>query len=201
MEEIKTTERWVPARYIRPNGIILDFKGLYEVSDLGRIRSLNYRRSGETKVMSLCTNKDPYGTIVRVVTLRKDDKPHTLLVHRIVLSSFNPESFRLGRIVNHKIERTQASCINELSNLEWSTQKDNTSTEHCKTLTSKTLTNHPTLSKRVRVINLTTNETIEYPSAMEAGRSLSINPKLPAAYISKCNGYCKKRNLHFEYIK
>ena len=42
----------------------------YEVSNLGRVRSLNYRKTKETKILKLC--KDKYGYMV--VNLYKNKK-------------------------------------------------------------------------------------------------------------------------------
>lgn len=204
MKQNQITENWMPARYIRKNGAILDFTGLYEVSDLGRVRSLNYHRTGKAKELNTATYKDIDLSIYYMVMLCKDNKRYLLPVHRLILSSFrpegHPEGYSLGAVCNHKKERTSTSCINELWNLEWTTQKANVNTEHRRGLQSKAHTNHPSKSKRVRVTDLATGETTVYPSAMEAGRSLGINPKLPAACISNSKGFYKKMNLQFSYI-
>lgn len=201
MKKNQVTENWMPARYIREDGSVLDFTGLYEVSSLGRVRSLRF---GKTKILSPGTYENTSGAIYYMVTLRKDGKIYTLQVHRLILSSFrpegHPEGYSLGAVCNHKKERTSTSCINELWNLEWTTQKANVNTEHCKDLLSKTQINHPAKSKRVRVTDLTTGKVTIYPSAMEAGRALGVNPKLPSSYIHKCKGYYKKRNLHFAHV-
>lgn len=194
-------EHWKPARYIKgDNGSALDFTGKYEVSSLGRVRSLNYHRTGKTKVLSQCTHECTDGTIYYQVLLRKGNNRHLLQVHRLVLSSFDPEGFRPGLIVNHKVERSPFVCDNSSANLEWTTQKDNVNTEHRRTLLSKSQTNHPSKSKKVCVTDLTTGKTTVYPSAKEAGRSLGINPKIPAMCINQNKGFYKKLGLHFEYV-
>lgn len=201
----KTKEIWVPARYIRENGTILDFTGLYEVSDHGRVKSLNYYRSGKTKILSQCTYENNDGSIFYMVNLRKANKKYMTQVHRLVISSFRPEGTKggyfLGAVCNHKKERSHTLCINELWNLEWTTQKENVNTEHYKDLQSKAHINHPAKSKRVRVTNLTTSEVTVYPSAREAGRALGINPRTPATRINCHNGFYKKMNLIFSYIE
>lgn len=199
MKEIKE-ECWLAAKYIKDDGSVLDFTGLYEVSDQGRVRSLNYRRTGKTKELRQGTFECKDGTMYYQVTLRKDNKRHILPTHRLVLSSFKEREFFTNAVANHKVERTATSCINELSNLEWITYKDNVNTEHRKELQSKAMTNHPSRSKRVRVTNLATNETTVYPSAKEAGRSLGINSRTPAMCINQSKGFHKKLGLHFEYV-
>lgn len=201
MKKNQITENWVPAVYIRPkDGSVLDFMGLYEVSSLGRVRSMDYHNTGKIKVLSQGTYENSSGAIYYMVTLCLNKKHYTLLTHRLVLSSFKLDDWFPNAVVDHINHRTSASCDNRLCNLRWVTQQQNVSTEHRKTLLSKVLTNHQSFSKRVRVTNFTTGETTIYPSAREAGRALGINPKLPAAYISKNKGYCKKRNLHFAYV-
>lgn len=200
MEETKTTERWVPAKYFRTDGEILDFTGLYEVSDHGRVRSLNYIHTGKTRMLSLGTIRNKSKYIFYNVMLCFGKKSYTLSVHRLVLSSFKESEYKPGLVVDHIVPRTKSCCNNYLSNLRWVSVQQNVSTKHCRTLLSKANTNHPSYSKKVRVTDLTTGEITEYPSAMEAGRSLGIYPTSPAVYINHHNGYYKKRNLRFEYI-
>ena len=200
MKKNQTKEIWVPAKFIRTDGEILDFTGLYEVSDQGRVRSLNYNHTGRVRALSQCTNKGKDSTIRYTVWLCKVRKQYNLNVHRLVLSSFKESEFFPGAVVNHKVERTAVSCINTLSNLEWVFQKDNNSTEHCREARSKSHTNHPALSKRVKVTDLTTGEVAEYPSAHEAGRVLGINLNVPALCIRNYKGYYRKGNLHFAYV-
>lgn len=194
-------EVWKPARYIKgDNGSVLDFTGLYEVSSLGKVRSLSYHRTGKTKELSQDTFECKDGTICYQVTLCKDNKRHLLLVHRLVLSTFKESEFFEGADCDHIIARSETECINRLDNLRWVTHRQNTSTEHRRTLLSKAHTNHPAKSKHVRVTDLTTGKTTAYPSAREAGRSLGINPKTPAIYINQNKGFYKKLGLHFAYV-
>lgn len=197
MKENQITEHWVPAVYIRENGTILDFTGLYEVSDLGRVRSLNYNHTGKIKILTprVLKGGGTTGLLTYGVNLRKNNKRHHLLIHRLVLSSFDPTGFKPGHIVNHKIERTATSCINTLSNLEWISQKDNTNTLHC----IDAHTNHPALSKRVKVTNLTTGETTVYPSVSESERAFGLS-HIVSDCIKLRNGYLKRLNLHFAYV-
>ena len=40
---------------------IKGFEGKYMVSNLGRVKSLNYRRTGKEKILKAYPNKDDYG--------------------------------------------------------------------------------------------------------------------------------------------
>ena len=94
------------------------YEGLYEVSNLGKVKRL-----GGSK---LCpwdrdVNQRPKKTGYRIVTLSKDGKPKTLHVHRLVAVAFvsNPQGLLE---VNHKdLDKSN----NAADNLEWTTRKKN----------------------------------------------------------------------------
>lgn len=94
---------------------VLGFIG-YEISNLGRIRSLP--RKFQPKSYILKCNKTPKGYIS--VALSGGNKETRKLVHRLVLSSFTGDNKTLQ--VNH-IDGNKTNNI--LSNLEWVTQSQN----------------------------------------------------------------------------
>lgn len=116
-----TNEEWRP---------IAGFETLYEVSSIGRVRSLGrtvtYAWIGKTKtitkptkILSPETDKDGY----RRVTLSKEDgKTKRFMVHRLMGIAFIPNPNNLPQI-NH-IDFIRSN--NVLSNLEWVTPKGNT---------------------------------------------------------------------------
>ena len=91
------------------------YDGMYQVSDLGRVRS---RKSGEWKVMSAVKINKGY----LIVGLYKDGKRKGITVHRLVASAF---------IQNDDENKTQINHINEcksdnrLSNIEYCTAQYN----------------------------------------------------------------------------
>lgn len=191
-------EEWKPAVLIKLNGEVINFTGLYEASSFGRVRSLRFKK---TRILKIGTYTCHDGNIRHIVTLTtKDGVRCTMNVHRLILSSFCADAWRPGVIVNHKVERTPFVCDNSLANLEWIEQGDNISTEHCKAKRSERTRNHPALSKRVSVKDLTTGSVTVYPSAIGAGRALGIGPTVPSACINLYGGYYKKGNLMFSYI-
>ena len=105
------------------------YEGLYKVSNLGRILSLNYRNTGKPDLMNPGTDKDGY----LKVNLCKNEKPKTCLVHRLIAEAFLPNPENLPQ-VNHKDEDKTNNFVflnedgtvnKEKSNLEWKSPKDN----------------------------------------------------------------------------
>lgn len=108
-------EEWLPA---------VGFDGLYEVSNLGRIRGLDKRvrcgwgktRVMRGKVLHLTTNTCGY---LRVA-LGSHRKFKTIVVHRIVAKAFINNPLSKG-YVNHK---DGCKTNNNVSNLEWATKHE-----------------------------------------------------------------------------
>jgi len=102
-----TDEQWVPITL--PN-----LQPWYYISSYGRVYSKLYD----------CLIKDRFvGRGYKIITLRDiNNKPVDLLIHRLVMLSFNPiqnpENFQVNHIDTDK-------CNNKLSNLEWCTNSEN----------------------------------------------------------------------------
>ena len=103
-------EQWRTAIY---NGEI--YKN-YEVSNLGRVRNLNYRDTGRIKELKQYEDRDSY---LRV-TLSKNKKRKPLLVHRLVACTFIPNPHNKPT-VNHINENKHD---NGIDNLEWATHRE-----------------------------------------------------------------------------
>ena len=97
---------------------ILNYKGKYQISNLGRVKALNYRRTKKEKIITLKKSKGYYQ-----VSLWKNGKRKIFLVHRLVAQTFIPNPDNLPQ-VNHKDENKLNNCVN---NLEWCTQAYNNS--------------------------------------------------------------------------
>ena len=87
------------------------YNGEYQVSDLGRVKSLI-----SNKILK--PSKDRFG-YVRFNAL-KDKKQKTLRIHRLVMEIFNPINITMQ--VNH-IDGNKLN--NNIDNLEWCTDSDN----------------------------------------------------------------------------
>lgn len=160
------------------------YEGLYEVSNWGRVKSLNYNHTGEERIMKPSQDKDGYS----VLTL-SNGKPLQFKVHRIVAETFlpNPEN---KPCVNHKIEGDDGKTINmvffnedgsvdeERTTIEWVTVKENNNYGTSLQRGAKAR------SKPVLQFTLDGEFVREYPSITEANISLGVSPK------SGCIGRC-----------
>ena len=107
---------------------IKGYEGLYQVSNLGRIKSLskfvnNNPKSSKfgyyTKERILKTSKSNNGYLI--VHLFKNSKQYTIYIHRLVAITFIPNSNNLLQ-VDH-IDGNKQN--NRIDNLEWVTPKEN----------------------------------------------------------------------------
>ena len=137
---------------------IAGYEGSYEVSDLGRVKSLKY---GKEKILKPRKNTGGY----LHVDLCKDGHTKNLLVHRLVAEAFIPNPQGL-ETVNHKDE---VKTNNVTSNLEWMSQRDNNNygTRNKRMVES--------LSKQVQMFDKKTGELLAtFPSTREANRITGI---------------------------
>lgn len=97
------------------------YEGLYQVSNMGRVRSLDSKdrlgRFKKGKIKNAVNN----GTGYLVVNLKKDAQQKMITVHRLVAEAFieNPES---KRCINY-IDGNKRN--NKVENLEWCTHAEN----------------------------------------------------------------------------
>ena len=93
------------------------YEGLYQVSNLGNVRSLKYAGGDKVKMLKQGTDKKGYKRVV----LCKDGKHKSYSVHRLVAIVFVPNLNDLP-IINHKDENPSNNNVN---NLEWCTYEYN----------------------------------------------------------------------------
>ena len=169
---ITETEIWRTAVY---DGVV--YEGLYQVSNFGRIMSLNYHRTGRAELMNPWEDTHSY---LRV-ELCKNEETDVILVHRLVAETFlpNPEG---KPCVNHKIEGDKGKKINmvffnedgsideEKTTIEWVTYKENSNYGTRNERIFEKTTNGK-LSKKVLQFSLDGDFIREWPSTMECARN------------------------------
>lgn len=140
------------------------------VSNLGRIKSLNFRRTKVEKILKSINHSVGYNSI----SLSKDGKLTPFLIHRLVATAFLNNYENLTD-VNH-INGNKKD--NRVENLEWLNHSENLKHAFKTGLHKKT-------SNKI-VIN---NETgIFYNTIGEASKTINTSIQ----YLSmKLNGYCK----------
>lgn len=161
---------------------IQEYEGIYQISNLGRVRSLNridrLGRIVKSRIKTACDNGNGY----LVVNLKYDGKQKMMTIHKLVAEAFilnkntfksmpdeNRDKINLDDLqVNHKDEDKQNNCV---SNLEWCTHKYNNNYGTMRERTAKKHINHPDTSKAIKCIETK----IVYPSIAEAERQLHIH--------------------------
>ena len=150
-------ENWQPVK---------GYSGLYEVSDIGRGKSLEYGKQKILKPVNVI-----YGYLK--VNLHKYGNTKQLFLHRLVAEAFIPNPNNL-ETVNHKDE---VKTNNAATNLEWMSRKDN-----CNYGTRNERVSEA-LSKQVQMFDKQTGELLAtFPSTHEADRVTGIANNS----ISKC---------------
>lgn len=131
---------------------IAGYENLYAVTSCGKIWSHRYKKFMKPRV-----DKDGY----LLINLRKNNKPRTFKVHRLVGEAYisNPENLPQ---INHKDENKQNNCVD---NLEWCTHiyNQNYGTHNERISKAK--------SKSVICVELN----IVFDSIKKAGKELGIN--------------------------
>ena len=151
---------------------IKGYEGIYQVSNFGRVRSVERKvranicgfRIVKEKILSMCKSKNGYYTVV----LSKSGKNKSLSIHRLVAKEFidNPKQYKE---VNHKDENKLNNCV---ENLEWCNRKYNanygTSVERCA----------KTKFKPVYMIDVNTHEILRtFDSLKRASQETGISNK------------------------
>jgi len=164
---------------------IVDYEGLYQISNFGRIKSMkrevcnNYLLSGKQKrneMIRASFNKKGY----RRISLCKNGKAKNFMVHRLVACAFveNPNNLTS---INHKDEN---KSNNNAYNLEWCSVSYNINYgSRNKKVTDK-------LSKAVIQITMDGNKVKEWDTIRDVERELGFN----ASSIIKC---CKMREKYY----
>lgn len=132
--------------YFEEDGIVWDYRGLYAVSNLGKVKSLGNDKTRKEKILQPRKNTKGY---LRV-GLCKNGKVKRFRVHRLVLFMFNPDGYFGNAEVDHiNTIRTD----NRVENLRWVTHKENQNNilSRANNSKAKTAENHPMWNKGVMI--------------------------------------------------
>lgn len=158
---------------------IRGYEGLYQISNLGRVKSLERFRPNHAKIQKVeekikQARSDTQG--YQCVDLYRNNTQKTIRVHRLVAEAF-VENTDGKETVNHKDgDKTN----NRVENLEWATAKEQNEHLYRNRLKSEEGINKSILamnranSKKVICIN---TQSI-YSSASEAARKINVSPSL-----------------------
>lgn len=171
------------------------FEELYAVSNLGRVKSLNYKRTGAEKILKPVKRKDGY----LQVNLCRNEKCKTFLIHRLVAAAFIPNPMGFTEINHLNEDKTN----NYVDNLEFCDRRYNLNFGHHNEKVSASLTNHPALSKTVEASRFSDFSEIElrFLSTNEAGRN-GYNQSSVSACCRECyhyEGNNKYKGLYWRY--
>lgn len=165
---------------------ISGYEGLYEVSDLGRVRSLPRATTKGRVLKPYISKHNGYC----YVTLSKNNNRASKRVHTLIMSAFNPIDKKPGYDKNHTINHKDGDKTNNrLSNLEWLTQSENQ---------IHAFQNGLERIDGEKVISLDTLQVFE--SYSQAARS--VGGKLGELVARVCRGERSHyRNAHFARLK
>lgn len=151
---------------------IKGYEGLYQVSNLGRVKSLVFRNNvcclNKEKILSLNKQKKGYISVI----LCKNGKPKMFYVHRLVADAFIPNPNNLPQ-VNHKDENKENNCED---NLEFCTRKYNINYGTCREKIKKSC------SKKIEQCDENGRVIKVWSSAKEASKHFGISNST----ISQC---------------
>lgn len=175
---------------------VLGYEGLYKVSNLGRVKSLDrVSRDGRTRRGRIISTKENNRGYAQV-HLCKNGSCKMKLLHRLVAEAFIQNPNNLPQ-VNHKDEDKSNNCA---INLEWCTNLYNRryGTGYQRSVDGHDYKKISDANKKpVIQYDLKMNEICRWPSVLEAVKSVGKDHR-SSSYISRaCSG---KRNQAYGYV-
>lgn len=155
------------------------YENLYQVSNMGRVRSLRY---GKSKILKNRVNKGGYSTVI----LTKNYVPKTFYVHRLVAMHFIPNPENKPHIDHINTDRAD----NRVENLRWVTNKENHNNalsvlNHSKVNSKINCENYiKAVLKPVIQLSMDGKAIKMYPSCNEAARQINTNRVYLSAAMS-----------------
>lgn len=150
---------------------IKDYEGLYAVSNLGRVKSLNYNRTGKEKPLKPAKDRKGY---LYVILCKNGVKKH-FSIHRLVAEAFLPNPDGKPHIDHINTDKTD----NRVENIRYCNRVENQNNPLSKQKMSdshkgKSGVKHPR-SKPIVGVNKVTGEEVWFACTYEAQRALGIS--------------------------
>ena len=139
------------------------YEGIYQVSNLGRVKSLSRNTKNQYRNSEIVKSKEIRNGYYSV-TLFKNEKGKHFTIHRLVAKAFIPNPYNKPQI-NH-IDGNKLN--NNVSNLEWCTQQENTIHAYKNNLINPYTTKVIQYDKNMNFIK-------EWNSIKEVEKELNIN--------------------------
>lgn len=145
---------------------VVGYEGLYEVSNLGRVKSLPRKGTKGGLLSENYTNSKHYAHVL----LTKNMKPNTKSVHRLVAMAWIPNPECLPQ-VNHIDGDKTNNCVD---NLEWISNLDNR--RHAIRIGISEATPKEAIAAHKRRVRATNNnhEHVEFDSVRDAEKALRV---------------------------
>lgn len=172
---------------------IKGYEGIYQVSNLGKVRSLDrivtYSNGAKHKHLGSIINGYISHKGYRRVELSKNGKTIKFSVHRLVAKTFLPNPKNLPQ-VNHKDED---KTNNRVDNLEWCTCKYNNNYGNRTKSSVQTYKHNSSIGKHVLRCDMNGNTIQEYRSTYEVEKLFGSSH----SYIKHC---CDENKIAYEYV-
>ena len=178
---------------------IKGYEGLYQVSNLGRIKTLDRKIKKKSRWGTIINYHIKEKILIPIklnndyfkVSLSKDNDVNSYLIHRLVAETFIPNPNNLP-CINHKDEDKSNNCV---KNLEWCTVLyNNTYGTKLKKQSEKQI-NNPKSSKKINQYDLEGNFIKTWESMNEIHRQLGIYSQ----HIYRCCNNKRKSTGGFKW--
>ena len=153
---------------------VAGYEGLYECSNMGRVRTVGNNKTKKTKIRKQVVTNLGY----KQVQLYKDGKQKLLYVHRIVAEAFLLNTNNKSCIDHINTDRTD----NRVENLRWCTRKGNMNNPITRTKLSNSKLYHTYNMKAIIQTSKDGTFIQEYKCTREAERATNIDH----SSINKC---------------
>lgn len=177
------------------------YEGLYQVSNMGRVKSLDRTITRSDNKVFFIPGKirkpQLWGAGYQMIRLVNNNIAKMFTIHRLVALAFIPNPNNLP-YVNHKDENR---CNNKLSNLEWCTHSYNINYGTCKKRIGDKLRNRSSLSKAIIQQNKNGEIINRFPSIGEAHRVTGISRSGISQVLKGTSRWQTAGGYKWEYLK